>query len=358
MSRRRALNDLSAALQGRLDPDTDWMGLIELANRAFVTPAVFRALESSGALAQAPEDAVTFMAEVASRNDARNARLHATAVEAIGALNAAGIEPTLLKGYAVWASGSPPTSAFPRMMTDIDLLVRPDEVAPAMEVMQGAGFGLLARFDDPNEHVIAEFGRPQDVGLIDLHQRPNGPPSMAAIFSRKEHPVVEVWGVRARVPSPAYQLYLMCLHDQLHDGDYWRGGLDVRHMWDIAELARLPGGIGWDELDAILPSRLLRNAMHAQLIAAHRIAGADIPARMRRRLGPRLQHRRHIAQHLHPRWGLVLAGVGALLEGPNLLQHRAVARKGTIPRSGPPQRAVKVKAGQIKQIMKPVTGKI
>jgi hypothetical protein len=360
MNRGRALRDLCAGLQGRLGSDVDWMGLLETANQALVTPALHSALQASGQLDKAPSDARAFMTEVAARNAQRNVRLRQMVLDAATALNTAGIEPTLLKGMAVWAS-RPDRSTFPRMMSDVDLLVAPAEVIPAVEALRSAGFGLLASYDGPSVHVTAELGRPDDVGLIDLHQRAPGPPGMAELFDKAAHASLAAWDARVWVPSPTLQIFLLCLHDQLHDGDYWRGGFDLRHLLDIAELTRAPGGVDWRALDAMIPTRLLRNAIHAQLIAAHRLTGAEIPEALLGRVPPRLQHRRHMAQHRHPRFGLLLAGLGFLLEGPNLLQHRALnraSRRDLLGSNAAEQHVRGSRAARLKQIMTLGAGKI
>lgn len=357
MNRRRALADVCAALRGHAEPDADWLSLIELANQALVTPAVHRALEASGALADVPQEAAAFMADVAARNAERNRRLWAMAMDAVAALNAAGIEPTLLKGMAVWAvSGE---ADFDRMMSDVDLLVRPDEVERAIAALQAAGFGLLGRYEGAEVHVAAELGRPSDVGLIDLHQRAPGPPGMAEVFDPRRDTIPTPWAGQAHVPTPAHQVYLLCLHDQFHDGDYWRGGFDLRHLQDIAGLAR--GGVDWAALEALIPTRLVRNAVHGQLLAAHRLLGAEVPPAPLRRLTPGLQHRRRLAQHLYPRWRFLLAGVGLLMESGNILQHRSVNRTGRRTVFGTasvnrPKREHYV--ARIRQIMSPGAGKI
>ena len=106
-----------------------------------------------------------------------------------------------------------------------------------------------------------------------------------------------------------------------HDGGFWRGGFDIRHLCDIAELARRSDGVDWEALMSLPPTRLMRNAMLSQLVAAHRIAAAPIPARLLRGVLPRLHYRRHQAQYLRPALERPLAFLGMALEGFNLRQH-------------------------------------
>src|SRR5688572_4161193 len=114
-SRRAALEALRDALRGAPPADADWLEVLRLANDALVTPQVHAAALRSGALERLPAEVQTFTAEVFSRNRERNRRLFGQLVEAVGALNGAGIEPALLKGAAVWASLGRP-EGFDRML--------------------------------------------------------------------------------------------------------------------------------------------------------------------------------------------------------------------------------------------------
>jgi len=316
VNRGRALAVLSSGFHGRLSATTDWMELLEAANSALVTPSLYRALEAAGVAGEIPEDAAAFIAMIGLRNDERNLQLRALAFDAVEALNAVEVIPTYLKGMAVWASCDPAADRYPRMMSDVDLLVRPEQAERGIEGLLARGFRLLKRYD-PNEHVVAELFRDGDVGILDLHQRPPGPRDMAERVGH-DGQTQAAWPGSARLPSATHQIYLTCLHDMFHDGGFWRGGFDVRHLCDIADLVRGPGAVAWEAFEGLLQPRLVRNAVFSQLVAAHRIAGAPIPQDILRRVVPRLHHRRHRAQYLHPDFGFPLALLGIGLEGFNL----------------------------------------
>lgn len=319
MKRKRALNALASAFHGRLAAEPDWMELFEAANHALVTPRLYEALIATGAAAAMPQDAAAFIGLIDARNDDRNVKLRTMALDAVEALNGAGITPIYLKGMAVWAACRPAAERFPRMMSDVDLLIEPGETDRGIDALLARGFKLLNRYDD--DHVVAELWREGDVGIVDLHLRPPGPPGLVAAFNRAAHTMPAEWPGSARMPTPALQLYLTFLHDMFHDGGFWRGGFDVRHLCDIADLVHGPQGVDWDVLNALLRTRLARNAAHSQLVAAHRIVAAAIPRAIGRRAIPRVHHRRHAAQYLHPQLAFPLALLGIGLEGFNLRQH-------------------------------------
>ncbi len=327
MSRRSALRILTDGLHGRRHAARDWMALISAANGALVTPVLREAIAGP----DVPEDAAAFMQMIAARNDERNQRLRAMMLDATALLNAAGVTPLYLKGMAIWAACRPDADSYPRMMSDVDLLVSPGETRRALEALTAGGFKIFGRHGD-HRHDVADLWRDGDVGVLDLHRRPPGPEALAALLDRDAIAVAAPWPGQARIPSPTHQVYLICLHDMFHDGGFWRGGFDVRHLCDIAELARHPAGVDWDLLMSLPPTRLMRNAMLSQLVAAHRIAAAPIPARLLGAVLPRLHHRLHEAQYLSPALGLPLALLGIGLEGFNLRQHWPyLALTGTSP---------------------------
>jgi hypothetical protein len=252
-------------------------------------------------VSRTPPEVSAFLREIWERNRERNRRLFAQLRDAVSALNSIGLEPTLLKGAAFWAAlGCAPQHD--RMLTDLDLLVRPQEADAAVRALEAAGFVAHSRYDEPGSYVVAELGRPDDVGIIDLHRRAPGPEDLAEAAMAFPGQTMSVsWdGVRAKAPSAALQVFLLVLHDQFQDGGYWRGEFSLRHLLEIAALSRRPGGVDWSVVAELAPTRLVRNATDAQLLAAARIGGALTP-RTARRPWARLQHARLRAQFGWPR---------------------------------------------------------
>jgi len=144
---------------------------------------------------------------------------------------------------------------------------------------------------------------------------------------REQASAAQVAGGRALIPDGASQLYLLVLHDQFHDGDYWSGRLNLRHLLDIGDLI---GGeaLDWARLDAFVRTAVVRNALDTELIDAAWLAGARLPDGFRARAWPRLQHRRRRLQIAYPGLMLPLAAVTALYEAPNLAAHRREIRSG------------------------------
>jgi hypothetical protein len=321
MGRLRTLDDLAAALGGAPRPGCDWSAVLALANQSLVTPQLAAAVRH-GAL-QPPPEAARFLDEVLSRNRERNRRLWRQLMDALDALGAAGITPTALKGAALWLWSGGPRD---RLMSDLDLLVQPGEAETAIEALTSAGFGLAQRRPGPLVHVVAELGRPQDAGLIDLHQRPPGPPGLvAAVDFGSRCGEREVEGRRVRVPDAAVQLLHLMLHDQFHDGDFWRGGFDLRHHLDTVRLASDLDAADEAWLAGACGTPLSRTALAAQRLSARRLTGQgqQPPAATR---AARWTVSRWRLQFACPALRLPLACAAVLAAWPQVREHRRAER--------------------------------
>lgn len=324
MNNRAALAQLTACLRGEIPAAADWAAILMLANRALITAQLYAAIVRANATQHLPDDAHSFLREVFDRNRERNRRLSAQLSDGLRALNDAGIEPVLLKGAAVWASCGRGLE-FNRILADIDLLVRPIEVEPALAALINAGFECVKKYPGNKEHVVAELGRPTDVGFLDLHQRLPGPRAIAEIPDLHAHCSGTIWEEgRAKIPDPAIQIFCLSLHDHFHDQDYWRGGFDLRHLLDIAALCKAPGGVDWLQLEKWCRTSLVRNGLEAQLIAAERLVDAAVPARFVRRQWTQIHHRRHMWQFAYPALAVPLGFLGLAAEGPNFFAHHLV----------------------------------
>lgn len=299
-----ALHSLILALRGVPRVDADWLSVIEVASRCWMTPALFVALDGCGGLSGLPADARDYLAFIHDRNRQRNLLLRGQLLEAVAALNRSGIQPILLKGAAILFS-APDGKLGARMMSDLDLLVEDADGPVANAALAGLGYHAA---EGPHE-----LWRPQDAGMLELHRAGtvsglDGPLVMdTANFSS-----VPCDATRARLPSPTLRALNLIVHDQIKDGDYWRGTIDLRHLHDLAELAQTPQGIDWLFLSRLMRGRLRRNALETQLLALRELFDVPIPDGLCRRLVPRGQHWRRMAQIRHPRLAMPFRFAGAV----------------------------------------------
>jgi hypothetical protein len=259
-----------------------------------------------------PAEVSEFLAEILRRNRMRNRMLMDQLVEASGALNSAGILPVLKKGAAMLLTD--PASIAARMVSDLDLIVARSKIERAVEALRGIGYRDADEGAQP-----ATLSRSRDAGAIDLHFAPRGPARFSgdAIFDRHSRPVQLPGGTATVIlPSATLQILYLTLHDQFHDGDYWRGYVDLRHMVDIARLSALPEGVDWDALKAILSTRYARRAFAAQIINASRLIGMALPPDFGTDRHADLQYRRWLFQVDRPRLAALLSLGTIMLERP------------------------------------------
>jgi hypothetical protein len=295
----RSLIHLCECFRGSVPKNVDWMSLLGLANQTLTTPALMDF--TTRFEEQLPEDVCLYVREIFERNLIRNDRLAAQLIEAVVAMNERGVTPILLKGAAILTKESR-LQRGTKIMSDLDIMVAPQEVEPALDRLFALGYCVHFQTRPGAEKRYADLKRPSDVGMIDLHEQPPGP----AFFYRasddiKQHcKLIPVGRGSAYVPSPTYQALMLTVHDQFQDSDYWTGNIDVRHLLAMRDLVNLPEGVNWDELSFLTSSRLARNALETQLITLSSLLGVDVPARLLKRFVPRLQYRRRLAQAQFP----------------------------------------------------------
>ncbi|WP_136622157.1 MULTISPECIES: nucleotidyltransferase family protein [Mesorhizobium] len=297
MSRGSALEALVAGLRGSRTDRADWQAVIALANHTLLTPDLFSSLARAGQIHHLPEDVREYLRFVHDCNRERNLRLRTQLREAVAALNRGNIVPFLLKG-AVPLFLSPAGRVPSRMTSDLDLAVESPEETTARACLEELGYVDVAG--------ARGMARQQDAGMLELRtSRANGfaPPKL-----------VQRDGLRVKIPPAQSRALHWMVHDLLKEGDYWRGRIDLRHLYDLARLAE-SDDVDWAALRASMSDRSARNALDTQLLALHHFFGTRIPAKCAQRPMVRFQHWRRIFTATHPIIGAPLRLAGNLMWG-------------------------------------------
>ena len=300
------LVNLCRCLRGKAPNGLDWMAVLELANNTLTTPLLIDLVEQPDQ--SVPQDVKIFVREVYRRNALRNDRLRGQLEEAVAALNERNVTPVLLKGSAVLATATPERSAT-RIMSDLDILVDPDQAETALKALADLDYQSDFRAPPGSRKQYSDLKRARDVGMIDLHQAAPGP----NYFYRASGKLlshcrpISLGRGTAYVPVPTFQAFMLVIHDQFQDEDYWVGEIDVRHLVELRDLAASAQGIDWNRLTTFASSHLARNAVAKQLIALAELFGVAVPAELRKGWIPRLQFKRLLLQSRFPlvRWPLL-----------------------------------------------------
>lgn len=300
------LVNLCQCIEGKAPDGLDWMAVLELANNTLTTPFLIGLVDRPDP--SVPEDVRVFVREIFRRNALRNELLRAQLEEAVAALNEREVIPVLLKGAAILATAAPERRAT-RIMADLDILVDPDQVETALHALAGLDYQSHFRTPPDCRKQYTDLKRVRDVGMIDLHQGAPGPEYFYRSSGKLlDHCMpVSVGRGTAYLLTPTFQAFMLIIHDQFQDHDYWVGEIDVRHLVELRDLANAPEAIDWARLISFAPNRLARNAIEKQFVALAELFGVDIPVELRRRFIPRLQFRRLLLQSRFPiaRWPLL-----------------------------------------------------
>lgn len=292
-----ALISLCHCLRGAPPVDVDWMSVIGLANQTLTTPALIDFVDRYASVL--PEDVCAYVRQIYRRNVQRNERLADQLEEAVVAMNDRGVTPVLLKGAATLAV-TPSERRGVRLMSDLDIMVMPDEAERAIAALRAIGYEIHAEAPRESRRWFVELIRSIDVGAIDLQQAAPGP----AHFYRDpvlSHCVPAALGRGSvRIPTPTYRALMLIIHDQIQDYGYWLGDLDLRHLVELRDLNSSVGGLDWEELSSHISGGVMKNALETQLVALAQLLGVEIPPALRSRLIPRLQFVRQLMQARFP----------------------------------------------------------
>jgi hypothetical protein len=206
----------------------------------------------------------------------------------VGALGGAGIPSIPLKG-AVLAHTLYPDPAL-REFSDIDILVRKEDLSRAKQVLSSLGFQLTRSNLTGGQETAFRwrgyayfFLRPTDGLVVDLHWK------LAPTYVLTAIPVETLWDqtrscrigeMELRSFSPEVTLLLLCFHGAKHGPVPWPR---LKWLCDVSELLRTYPELNWQELFASADASGSARMVDLGLRLARDLLGAPLPETVERR---------------------------------------------------------------------------
>lgn len=263
--------NLAAARRRRV---ADWTAPLIFANENLVGPAFYTSLVDAGRVDELPDEVREYLAFLRQHNEDRNRVVRAQALGLLSALQSAGVETMVLKGVHSLLRGLYPDPGT-RMVRDIDILVRPHDLKPALTALEGLGYTVLTQYL-PEQHAYAEFIREGDPSAVDLHLEIVDVPHLLSardVWPRAQ--AAEVDGIPFWLPSPTDAFLHHLIHAQVHyrSGYFW-GAIELRQLLEFATLVRqLGAAIDWNEVTQRFARQGLGTALESYaLVAGHLLA--------------------------------------------------------------------------------------
>jgi len=264
-----------------------WQKFMAIAAAQRVTPLVFHRLKKKGLEHAVPPDVYASLRDVSVQNTMRIMKISAQSRLVMKALNSADIPTIPLKGIVM--ANSIYESIGLREMNDFDLLVPPEKLARAVEILTGMGYKPVQPFHldsliQTNMH-LPGFIKKGHV-KIEIHWNITSTNIYYSIDPRElwEKAVpVQILDYETLMLSPEDLLLHLCLHTSYQH----QFNFGLRPSCDIAEVIdHFRTTLDWQSVTERAKQRGWARGVYLALVIASEFAGADVPADVLERLHP------------------------------------------------------------------------
>lgn len=275
------------AVAAEIFGEAGWQRLIELAQKQSVAPLLYARLKERGIT---PSPAIAQqLRKIYLVSVARNTRLLHEVGKILRALQAVDIPVIPLKGTCL-AEAVYDNLAL-RQIGDVDLLVKPADLAKALAVLRTLGYVAAHPFEIESirqeSHHMPQLSKRGGVTL-ELHWTIVNPRhkvhfddnDLDQVWSRATP--VKIGGVQVLMLSPTDLLWHLCLHASVqHRFD----GIGLKGFWDMAlVILRYGDEIDWEQFTRRVNQWGMANGMHLALQLTEEWTGVVIPAPVMRSL--------------------------------------------------------------------------
>jgi hypothetical protein len=251
--------------------------MIKSAGKHGVLPATAQGLRKISKVASKWQDLVPFLDTFERQNTAQNIELLELLQRAVGRLQSAGIHCAVLKGGAFVVEDE--SNAPWRQLSDIDLLVTPQDVHRAASELIESGFHQnsdVAGFSAGLHHHYPALSEPSGK-FVELHIR--------LMQTERENPVTTEDILASsvpitrdcmtfHVPSPEHRMIHLIAHAQISNWGYVLKRVALKDLVDVIELSRRHK-MNWEVVDAAFKSIGAEAPLYGFLAAARELMGLE-----------------------------------------------------------------------------------
>jgi hypothetical protein len=271
-------------LQELTQQGLDWNKVIQLALAHRLVPTVYHALRSAESV-DVPAEVLQWLQSFSFTNAGRCLNLVRDLTSIVTLLGEAGIPALPFKGPMLAALVYGDVAA--RHAGDLDILVHPEDVTRACEIICAQGYGQPDQIYDQSRPFLrdsrflesaaslAVYNLISEKGIVELHwqftyRSFRFPLEASGLWTRLQ--TACIGGVEVNHFAPEDLLLLLCGHG---NKETW-----TRLSWvcDVAEAIRVHPDLDWDRAQALASHLGGSRMLHVGLLLAHNLIGADVPA--------------------------------------------------------------------------------
>ena len=261
----------------------DYLAVVRLANSEFLTSALYYEMKKQKLFNIIEDEKLyAFLHELFILNTSRNEQILHQLKEIVSIFHSAGIELLLLKGIASLVEKEYEHIGI-RYLSDIDLMVHPEDVEKAHALLIDAGYRKveLPYRIHPSHHHLWPLEKEGMPAMLELHRRAVKETAMAETLSfstataykTNSNDFPNTW-----VFEPTYRLYHAFLHTEVDDSNYNLKILDLRHLYDFTFLAKKYAyQIDWNKLARLIETLGLTDSFQSYLYMAKKLFQLTTP---------------------------------------------------------------------------------
>ena len=237
--------------------DFNWDFLVKMGSSHLILPTIYCKLKEKGLLQHLPEDLVLYLEEITSLNRNRNLTIIEEVKTISSLFNAHQIEHVFLKGAALLVSDYY-NDVGERMVGDIDVLVRPEQLFKAQNLMIDQGYkGVETTFGHEYfEHKhLPRLSSDMHLAALEIHRKVLEKPVKGQLEPLKILKNKQLIN-KISIASPTDLLSHAVLNFQINDYGYDYNFLGFRSVYDTLILLRK---VSKSELKNLLRQKHIRS---------------------------------------------------------------------------------------------------